>query len=287
MKFARSVRFAIAAWTVAVAALDCPLVTHAQGAAMVVDRTGQVLQATASGGAQPVATLAALPMGSRLQLDADARLTLLYTASGDEYTVAGPGAAQMDAAGVSVTGGATVQRRPAGAAKPLQLRADALTMGGVVVRSGGLRTRSPAGLLTAAPSRLAWSSLASQATYRIELRDAAGALVFERSAQGLAMTFPPDVRLKPDEHYTWTVARDADSEAARAAAASASFQLAPEDVREQARQRTPGPDAAFADRVVYALWLEQIGAQGEARERWQALSEQRPGDEALLARALR
>jgi hypothetical protein len=50
---------------------------------------------------------------------------------------------------------------------------------------------------------------------------------------------------------------------------------------------TPDAGAAFSDRVVYGLWLEQAGALGEARQVWQALAEQRPDDDALVARARR
>jgi hypothetical protein len=254
------------------------------GVVLVVDRVGAVAMA---GTAAPraIATLAALPLGTRIRLEPGARITLLFVSTGDEYTVAGPGEALIDAAGVSTSDGATAQRRAAGTTRPIQLRSDAIAMGGVVMRSAGLRARHPAGLLTAPPTRIAWESLAVNARYRVELRDAAGTLLFSQSAQGTSLPFPDSVALQADERYTWSVALE--GAAAPAPSAGASFSLAPEAVRAESRQFAPPGTAAFSDRVVYGLWLEQIGATGEARQLWQRLLEERPDDDALSARARR
>jgi hypothetical protein len=123
------------------------------------------------------------------------------------------------------------------------------------------------------------------ARYRVELRDAAGAVLFTQSAQGLSLPFPDGIELHAEERYTWTVALDGG--AVPAPGASASFNLAPESLRDEARRLTPEASAAFADRLVYGLWLEQVGALGEARQLWRQLAELRPDDDALAARARR
>jgi len=266
------------------AAVVLPAAAQSPGVALVVDRVGAVSLGEA-GATRPVATLAVLPAGTRLQLEPASSLTLLYVASGDEYTVSGPGGAQVDAAGVSTTQGAVARRRAPGAAKPVQLRGDALAMGVVVMRSGGLRARRPAGALTAPPERFAWEAFARNDRYIVELRDAAGAVVYEGRAQGLALPFPASITLKPQERYTWSVTVVGDS--ALALTSGASFTLAADDVRDEAKRVRPAESAAFSDRLVYALWLEQVGAVGEARQMWQALAEQRPDDDALTARARR
>ncbi|MDM0113904.1 hypothetical protein QTI66_17235 [Variovorax sp. J22R133] len=274
-----------AAFVVAAAMLACPLPARAQAAALVVDRIGEVSSA-APNLPQPVATLATLPVGSRIQLARGASLTVLYMPSGDEYTVTGPGDALVDSGGVSVSGGASVKRRALTAAPAPQLRSDSIAMGGFVARSGGLRARAPDGVLTAPPARLAWESLMTRAKYRVEIRDATGTLLFEQLTTGLTLAFPPDLQLRPDESYTWTVARQA-VEGATPPAARAIFSLASPAVRDDARRRAPDASSSFADRLVYALWLEEIGALGEARDLWQALYEQRPDEQALLVRARR
>jgi hypothetical protein len=261
-----------------------PAAAQSPGLALVVDRVGTVSIADA-GAARPLATLAVLPAGTRLQLEPASSLTLLYVASGDEYTVSGPGGAQVDAAGISTTQGAVARRRAPGAARPVQLRGDALAMGGVVMRSGGLRARQPAGMLTAPPERFAWEAFARSDRYVVELRDAAGTVVFEGRVQGLALPFPASLALRPQERYTWTVAVSGDS--ALALTSGANFTVASDDVRDEARRVRPTDGAAFSDRLVYALWLEQVGAVGEARQMWQSLAEQRPDDDALTARARR
>jgi hypothetical protein len=271
-------------WFAAAMLAACPLPGWAESAVIVVDRHGPVALVSPDA-LLPLATLATLAFGSGLQLDPASSVTLLYIATGDEYTVTGPGTARIDPAGVSSGGGASVQRRPPDSAKPVQLRVDALAMGGMVMRGGGVRARSPAGLVVASPSQLSWDSLASQANYRVVLHDASGTPLFEQVAQGLKLAFPKEVQLKPDEQYTWTVTRE--TEAGAVPGTSASFRLASQALREQAAKLQPDDSTIFADRLIYALWLEQIGATGEARDMWQSLADQRPGDDALIKRAHR
>lgn len=255
---------------------------------MVVDRTGAVSVGEPAS-LRPVVTLAVLAAGTKLQLETASSLTLLYVGSGDEYTVTGPGAAQLEPGGVSASQGAVAKRRSSGGAKPARLRVETLAMGGVVMRGaravGMLRARVPAGALTKPPEQFVWESPAPDASYAIELRDEAGTIAFEGRAQGSTLAFPASLSLRPREHYTWTVTAIGD----RAAAVTArqDFALAGDDVASEARRVRPADDAPFSDRLVFALWLEQAGATGEARQAWQALAEQRPDDDALAARARR
>jgi hypothetical protein len=288
-RFATWLCSAIVGAAAAVSMLTMALAARAQdqGVVLVVDHVGQVSVAN-QGAARPIATLSVLPIGSRVQLDPAATLTLLYVSSGDEYRLTGPGAALVDASGVTVTAAeaATVQRRAPSNAKPVKLRSDALAMGGVVMRSGGLRARYPAGVLIAQPSRLVWDSLTPNAPYRVEMRDAAGTVLFTQAAQGLTMAFPEGVQLRPEERYTWTVAPDnAAAPVSRGVPATATFSLAAQDLRDEAQRLSPDNNATFSDRLIYGLWLEQMGALGEARQLWQQLADQRPDDDALIARA--
>lgn len=50
-------------------------------------------------------------------------------------------------------------------------------------------------------------------------------------------------------------------------------------------QRRPPPGASHAQRVAYALWLDDVGATAQARQAWRALSDERPGDAVLARRA--
>lgn len=264
--------------------------THAAARplAMVVDRTGTVSLGEAAA-LRPVVTLGVLVAGTRLQLEAASSVTLLYVASGDEYIVTGPGAAQLDPTGVSTSQGAVAKRRVSGGSKPAQLRVETLAMGGVVMRGGhaivALRARVPAGALTNAPERFVWESSAADATYAVEVRDESGAVVFEARTQGSTLAFPATLALRPGERYTWTVTVLGDR--VGVASARQDFGLAADDVGAEARRVRPAADAPFSDRLVYALWLDQAGATGEARQAWQALAAQRPDDDALAARARR
>lgn len=253
------------------------------GGVLVVDRAGQVA-ITGTDAPRAISTLSVLPLGTQMRLQPAAHITLLYIASGDEYTVTGGGAARIDAVGVSTTDGASAQRRLASDAKMVKLRSDAIAMGGVVMRNTRLRARYPVGVLTASPKNMSWESLAADARYSVELRDASGAVLFSRTVQGLSMAFPDGVDLRGEGRYTWTVSLDG---AVAVPVASASFTFAPQALRDEARDLSPDSGAPFADRLVYGLWLEQVGALGEARQLWQSLVEERPDDEALAARARR
>lgn len=255
------------------------------GVVLVVDRVGDVTLWPGTETSRPIATLAALPVDARVRLAPGARLTVLYVSTGEQFAIAGPGEAAIGAAGVTGSAGASAERRVANAAPPTRLRSDAIAMGGVVMRGAGLRARYPAGLLTAPPTRFVWDSLAVDARYRVELRDSAGTVLHAQAVQGLSLPFPEALGLHADERYTWSVAPDLAATPARIA--SAHFELAPETLRAEARQAAPAAGAAFADRLVYGLWLEQVGALGEARQVWQALAEERPDDPALAARAKR
>jgi hypothetical protein len=67
--------------------------------------------------------------------------------------------------------------------------------------------------------------------------------------------------------------------------ARAEFRVAPADLQAQAKALAPSTDAPVAERVAYALWLEQNGLRDEARRWWAAAAQSRPEQGSLKERA--
>lgn len=273
----------VTAGVAALAAAVLPCAAMAQSVALVTDRTG-VVSTVQPGRTSVVAVLAELPVGARLQLQANSSLTLLYLQSGDEYTLTGPGECELKAAG-PVFDAAKMRRRTTEIASPVKIRVDNVTLGGVVMRSATPRPLFPVGLVLEHPDQLAWNSLLSEARFLVELRVASGPLLLEQPVVGLGLPLPPDLQLEAGKQYAWSV-RLADSDDGTPATLAA-FEMASDEMRTQALRRRPPPTATFGERVLYALWLEQVGAVGEARQWWATLAKERPDEAAMLARSRR
>lgn len=67
--------------------------------------------------------------------------------------------------------------------------------------------------------------------------------------------------------------------------ARAEFRVAPPELQAQAKSLAPAAEATVADRVAYALWLEQNDLRDEARRWWAAVAQARPEQAALRQRA--
>jgi len=63
------------------------------------------------------------------------------------------------------------------------------------------------------------------------------------------------------------------------------FGIATSDLRARVERARPPANAAFGDRVLYALLLEELGVREEALRLWQALAAERPSDPDLAMRA--
>ena len=247
---------------------------------LVVDRTGAV-DAIRQGVASPVQVLAELSIGSRLRLQDAATVTLLYMQTGDAFILRGPGESELrpDA---PLFDAARMQRQRAGLG-PARLPVENVALGGVVMRSGAPRPRYPEGRVTARPLQLAWRAIQSDAVFHVELRDAAGTVLFQQEVAGLSVALPSDLALGTRRPYTWSVS----IAGKEARAIPARFEIVDTELQAVILGARPSATASFADRVIQGLWLEQIGAIGEARQQWETLAAERPGEAAVLARSRR
>lgn len=252
----------------------------AQGVAMVTDVSGKVI------GQGPVTIMAEIPAETRVQVEAGARLTVIYFRSGDEYTVTGPAQVLFRAAEPQAISGAAPQKR----ASPVA-RGGSVAIGPVAVKPAAfvMRSARPTArirLLTPSGTKILdmvpefrWQELESGLTYRFELTDDTGKSLHESEVRGAAVRLPASVKLQEGVSYTWEVS--ARTQDGRRYMSAGDFSVASADLRSQAGALRPGAGALVSDRVAYAAWLERVELRDEARKHWKALSAERPEDAKL------
>ena len=254
--------------------------------AMVTDAQGQ---AAVEGGAR-LAVLAEVAPGSRLRLAGGARLVLLFLASGDEFALKGPGRFEVGAAEVRAVEGATPQKRalPVAALQAPRVRAGEVAQATLVMRSIQVdiapepiephRTR----VFTTRPS-FRWSSVPETTGYRFVLIDRGGETVFESELPATELVLPESLVLEEGADYSWSI--EALPPGKRRRLATGEFAVIDAEQRAAIERLRPGAKSSFADRVAFALLLEQVEAHDAARAEWRRLAAERSGDKNLKARA--
>jgi hypothetical protein len=261
-------------------ALALPLGAAAAPVAFVADLKGS---ATLDGQTR-LAFLAELEPGTRLHLGPGASVAVTYAGTGHEYTLTGPGEFVVLATEVKVEKGAAPTRRSvmqlpdAGiVARMSHTSTASLRMRGVAAPAEASRNRLEYPVETRVATlqpRLTWRGEAAAAT--VSLSDASGKEVWK--GPGQAGSAQPAVKLSPATRYTWTVMTP------KGLVGEATFETLPADslakvAKSSARTRT------FADRVLHALLLQDIGAHQEARVLWAQLARERPDLPELAALA--
>ena len=265
---------------VAIVALACgPAI--AKQVAVVTDVQGAA--ALAGAPAAPVAMLQQLDAGQKLRLSAGARVALLYYADGAQYELRGPGDVSLDAQRPQASQGATVQARAAAGPATVRLAPGGLVQGAVVMRNLGLRVAAPDPQVLSTRPDLAWTDSRTGTVYDVAVIDASGARVFETTTPERGAKVPDARPLAPGQSYALQVTARIGKEVVQVARAE--FRIAPATLQAQAKALAPAQDAAVADRVAYALWLEQNDLRDEARRWWAAVAQSRPEQGSIKERA--
>jgi hypothetical protein len=258
---------------VAIAAQAAPI-------AFVADLRGN---ATIEGDGK-VEFLAQLSAGTKLLLGTGATVAVTFAGSGAEFTLQGPGAFVVTDNEVRTETGAVPAKRmvtkigdPAVlsrvsrlATASLRMRSAAPSAPGASVLEYPVDTR-----VTSLQPTLKWRGERLKEGYLVSVADAAGKEVWKGTSQPAMIK--TGLKLAPGMRYTWSVATP------KAAVGTAQF----ETLSAEAAARLPKsrPAGSFAERVSYALLLEEVGATQEAREAWAALARERPDMPELAALA--
>ncbi len=259
---------------------------HAQSVAMVTDVQGKAATQPVSGKPLTLAITTEIAVEATVRVDAGARLSVLYLESGDEYQFSGPAQIRFAKVSPQVLSGAAAQKRAAAQTRQVAVRVSGVAQAGLVMRSAGtgriqLLTLASTRTLEATPE-FRWQAVSSADVYRFRLSDRTGTL-HEADVQATVYRLPATVSLQRGAIYTWEVS--AQFEDGRRHTGVGDFSLAPQELAAAVAAARPAADAPVAERVVYALWLEQQQLRDAARQQWRALLAERPDDLGLAAAA--
>lgn len=271
-------RFAIAAAAIMLAGTALAITP----VAFVSDVQGEARVA----GAGKVAFLAVIAPATTLVLEKGARVTLIYSATGAEFVLVGPGEFQVDAAEVKALKGAAPSRRN------VTVRPDPTVVARVSQSAtASLRMRSIAPAPKADPNilvypresristlqpTLRWSSEPGK-TYAVAVVSAAdGKEAWRGTAKSGSARLP--VKLSPGSRYTWSVSSGGN------ALGEVRFETLPSEAVAKA-EKSRLAAKSFSDRTVHAFLLHDLGAAQEAKDAWAALARERPDLPELAALA--
>jgi hypothetical protein len=232
--------------------------------------------AVALAGSGKLRFLAELVPGTRILLGSGASIAVAYASTGSEFTLEGPGEYLVTAVEVRVEKGAPPKRRvvpaiadPAVVARVSRSATASLRMRGVPVPApiarDTLEYPVDTRVATLQPP-LRWRAEPGGAPVTVSLADASGNEVWKGDARpgGAA-----PVKLSPATRYTWTVMTPG------GVIGEARFETLPAAAMAKVA-KSQGRMRSFADRVMHALLLQEIGASQDARAAWAALARERP-----------
>lgn len=234
------------------------------------------LKGEASIDAARAVLLAEMARGQKIVLARDAGLSAMYIATGKEYVLKGPGEWLVKDNGIAAASGMPpMVRHTEWRTSGKVLEAVAQTSA-ASVRMRSIAPRAPlpvmlfptAGRLATLQPTLRWRPEAAAGGVEIAVYIPGDEkAVHAASASGGSYHLP--VALKADTEYAWALA------AAGHEVASARFRTLDADALRQVERHRPAEKAEFSDRVMFALMLQELGAQQEAHEMWLRLSQER------------
>jgi hypothetical protein len=229
--------------------------------------------------------LAELPAGTRLLLGTNAAASIAYAASGAEFTIVGPGRFMVGIDDVTAENGAKPARRAVAALQNPAIVAKASLAATASLRMRGVAPPQPpasplqfpvsTSVATLKPA-MRWQPTPGE-EYTLVVLDASGGEVW-KAGKARPEGTRPSVALSAGTRYSWRVMGSGK------ALGEAQFEtLSPEAIARAEKSRLGA--RTFADRVRLALTLQDIGAEQEAREVWDALARERPDLQELSALA--
>jgi hypothetical protein len=263
----RIIRSALAA----LLCLFCVAAWAADPVAFISDLKGEV---TLDGAGRPP-FLAELLAGSRLSLAAGAAASVMYVVTGDEYGLKGPGEFTVAKDGVKTSNGAVASKRVASLrpSTPVIVQTSKAATASLRMRSAPPAKAEPAGPQYPVNARIAtlqpvlrWGGDAN-ATYTVVVSAADGKEAYRGAVKGLTHRLP--VKLSPATTYVWSLGFGTPQPV------ESRFEtLAPATI--QAADKARAGAKSFADRVLLALVLRDLGAAEDSREVWFQLAIERP-----------
>lgn len=274
--FARNVVRSLAAasllWSAAVHAAD--------GVAFLTDVKGEV---KVDGAPRP-ALMSELAKGQKIVLGKDATVAVMFIQSGEEVVLKGPGEFEVDKAGKAISksgqSGQMAARKTdwkitsQALVKVSQTSSASIRMRSINPATGITDTKVGAllypvrGSIATLQPVLSWQSTGASA-YDVALALASEPDKPIAAGKANSASHKFSTRLKPDTEYVWTV------NAGGTELGRGKFRTLGTDTIADVEKRKPADKAAFSDRLLYAIMLNDLGMTQDAQAHWAKLSAER------------
>ena len=257
------------------AALAAITALAADGIAFITNLKGE---ASVDGAPRPL-LMSELARGQKIAVGREGQVTVMYIQSGKEYQLKGPGDYTVGERGIDAAHGIP----PAARETPWRANSEVLVKvaqsSSASIRMRSIAPAKPAakarldfptrGAVTQLQPTLRWTApdAKAQADVAIAVAGREDKPVARARVAATSHRFP--LKLQPDTEYAWTVS------VAGQEIGAARFRTLPAAAIQGAEKRRPPEKAEFTDRLMYALLLQEMGAEQEAQEAWGKLAQER------------
>jgi hypothetical protein len=252
--------------------LTVPLAALAQGVAFFSDLKGEVMV----DGSQRPNLLAEITKGQKITLGKESHASVMFTTSGKEFALRGPGEYVVKDNDVSGSGAPPVARSTEWRASTRVLTQVANTSAASVrMRSIGQPKARPAaafpadGSISTLQPVFRWDAPEAQAPTEFTLQVVGHDKPVHSAKSVTGGSYRLPAKLRPETEYVWTAT------SAGAELGAGKFRTLSSDAISRIEKRRPADNASFSDRLNFALLLQEMGAAQEARESWARLAKER------------
>ena len=245
----------------------------AEGIAFISDLKGEV---AIDGNPRPM-LLSELAKGQKVTVGRDSQASVMFTATGKEYVLRGPGDYLVKDTEIAGNIMPPVSRSTEWRTSARVLTQVAQTSA-ASVRMRSIAPPKPAATPKSFPAEGSVATL--QPVFRWDVDDPKAPAEFTllvvgqpkpvyqaRSVTGGTYRLP--AKLRPETEYAWTAV------VAGNEVAAGRFRTLPGEALARIEARRPSARAEFSDRLHFTLMLQEMGATQEARESWVRLSQER------------
>ncbi|MBL8518988.1 MAG: hypothetical protein JNM76_18660 [Betaproteobacteria bacterium] len=257
-----------------------PLAQAADSVAFLTDIKGEVK----IDGAPRPALMSELAKGQKLALGKDAAVAVMFIASGEEVLIKGPGDFEVDKPGKAInkvgqTGQITSRKTDWKISSQALVKVSQTSSASIRMRSLnpsagnpdtkiGALTYPVRGNIAALQPVFTWQSTGANA-YDVALALASEPDKPLAAGKANGTTHKFSTRLKPDTEYVWTV------NAGGTELGRGKFRTLAADAILDVEKRKPADKAAFSDRLLYAILLNDLGVTQDAQAVWAKLAGER------------
>jgi hypothetical protein len=217
--------------------------------------------------------------GQKLSVGKDASVAVMFIQSGKEYVLKAPGDYTVGEREIAAAHGMPPPARETAwrASNQVLVKVAQTSSASIRMRSIAPPKAEPKarlefpirGAVTQLQPTLRWTLPEgnAQADVAIAVAGKEDKPLARAKVGGTSHRFP--AKLQPDTEYAWSVA------VAGQEIGTARFRTLPAAALQDAQKRRPAEKAEFSDRLMYALFLQEMGAVQEAQEAWAKLAQER------------